>query len=119
MVDDREVEYGVVGGLLGLDLLGVADPEPHPAPLRCMPSPRPRHHVRVEVERFHRAGAEEIEDDFDADAATATNLERSASGDGPAQIEQAPCLEVALDRGPHGVVHERLLDGVEQHGSGV
>jgi len=83
VVDDAEVEDGVVRAVRRLDARGVPGPEPDPrAPPREAP-PGERDHVGVEVEGIDPTGLEEVEDEPGADAAPAPDLERRGARGGP------------------------------------
>jgi hypothetical protein len=117
VVDDPEVEDGVVRGVRRVDPLDVADPEPHPLAAAREAPARELDHLRVEVEGVDARRAEAVEDQLDAHAAPAAHLQRGAAVEASAQLEQARGLEAALDRGANRVVHHQRLDRIEQHGS--
>lgn len=71
--------------------------------------------MRMEIECVDVPGAEHFEDELRPHAAPAADLERVPAGDGAAHVEQATRLEVPRHRRANRVVHERLLDRVQEH----
>jgi hypothetical protein len=75
------------------------------------------HHVGVEVERVHVPDLEPLQQDLHADAPPAAHLQHGGAGERAPEGQEPASLVATLDRGPDGVVHEGLLDGVEDHGA--
>jgi hypothetical protein len=77
---------------------------------------RSSNHARVEVEGVNRVGAKDVEDELGAHPASAADLEGLAAAHGAAHAEQPPGFKAPLDRGADHVIHERVLESVENHG---
>jgi hypothetical protein len=78
----------------------------------------PSHHARIEIESIDARGTEALEDQLGTHTAPASQLERRAPVHRATHPKQLGCLDVTLDRRANGVVHERELEPVQQHGCG-
>src|SRR3990172_7883978 len=94
VVDDPEIEHGVIGVTVGFDALGVPYPEPHPIPAARQAFARQRHHVGVEIERVQVLGAEAIQDEAGTNTSSAANLEGAPLSHRPAEAEKPRHLDV-------------------------
>jgi hypothetical protein len=115
VMDDAEVEDGVVGRSRYWNRRRVPHPEANPRSSRAQPLAGARNHPRVEIEGVNGIGTEHVENEACSHPTAATELERPPARHWTAHAQQAARLKVPLERRARRVVHERKLKAVQQH----
>lgn len=113
VMDDAEVEDGIVGIVGSINLGGIADPEPDAVTAFLEAFGGAFDHAWIEVERVDGCGMKHIEDKLGSHAAAASDFERVGVGRGPAHFEQPAGFDVVLNPGADRVVHGDEFDPVE------
>lgn len=115
VMDDAKVEDGVVLRIIGGDRTCIANPEIHARPEMREPIVRPTDHPRVEIESVDAVCAETLDDDLDTNATPASDFQRAAALHHATQPEQTRRFDVALDSRTHRIVHQCILEMIQEH----
>ena len=115
MMDGTEVDDRIIRGVRGRYRARVAHPQSNPRTVPGKPSSGQADHPGIEIERVDRIGAEELEDELGADTAAAADFQGSPAADRATHLKQTSRLKVPLEGRPHRIVHERVLEAVQQH----
>jgi hypothetical protein len=112
VVNDAEIEYGVVPAVLNRNGRRIAQPKTYLIALPRETTSRLSHHTWIEVETVHPGGSKNLHDDLKPNASSATDFESAGTPDGPSHCEQSFRFEVSLHRGTDGIVHHPVLGPV-------
>lgn len=115
MVNDAEIEHGVIDFSGHAECPGISDPQVDPVFVSRQSSFCLRRHSRIEVESIDRRRAEFPQRDFDSDAPPATQFERAPPIQTPAQAGQLLGLHVSLHRTAQRIVHQCVFESVQSH----
>jgi hypothetical protein len=116
MMNDPEIEDCIEPIIVHSDGSHIADTELQPIlPIRRQPAPRPFHHVWIKIECVHFPRGEPLEDDLSAHTSTAPDFQHAHPFGASTQSLEEARLITLLEHGSHRIIHQSLLESIQEH----